>query len=96
MFSENQLTDEINNFSIYFDKLLNVLSSIFSLILCQNYAVMLLCGSSNRMLIRIFKQVRCADLALVIRLGAEIGRGSLDYTVMSFRDAQNARNFLDI
>jgi len=35
-------------------------------------------------------------LALVIRLREEIGRGSLDYTVMSFWDAQNARNILDI
>jgi len=35
-------------------------------------------------------------LALVIRLREETGRGSLDYTVMSFWDAQNARNFLGI
>jgi hypothetical protein len=34
--------------------------------------------------------------ALVITLRAETGRGNLDYTVMSFWDAQNERNFFDI
>jgi hypothetical protein len=55
MFSENQLTNEINHFPIYFTRIVNALSSLFSLIFWQNYAVILLCGSSNRMLIWIFK-----------------------------------------
>ena len=39
MFSRNQLTNEINHFPIYFDRLVNVLSSLFSFISSQNYAV---------------------------------------------------------